>query len=1053
MTIDNGKLPERSETSTSDAAATDGRCEGFQRQRPFHGRVTGPTRRSTKGQWTAEEDAILCKAVQRFKGKNWKKIAECFQDRSDVQCLHRWQKVLNPELVKGPWTKEEDDIIVAMVNEHGPKKWSQIAQSLPGRIGKQCRERWHNHLNPAINKEAWTQEEEIALIHAHQIYGNKWAELSKFLPGRTDNAIKNHWHSSVKKKLDYYQSSGLLAQFQGLPSVDITRHMDPSSAMNRLKIEESILRDKPEFDDSSECSQKLAQTISPQSHCELNANLTVRENFKPDEDSVKMEATNTEEHHEYYASLGDAAYAPELHCSWGLISVIGSDQISLGKDEVSENMACRTVSNRTSHPSAEISQKSQTLMKMAEHVPSYADANYGHESKLFQDEFREKYSTSTTSMFGSEQQKLSVSEADRSTSVVFEGMNSDFAFGGPIFSSGTVNMNCFQETVNWQSEIQSFSCCVNPSSSSQMLFPAISSDAAGVPYHESLMVAVSPSFIGQNERKLLGKSSNVTTAGAPDLEVTTCSHDEFVSSSSPSMAAGDSDRSMISLPSYINQEKETRKQTFMEMLRFDHTGTSENLALSEENGNEQAECQKSGGLFYEPPRVPTFELPFFSCDVISSSEQQEFSPLGIRKIMMSSTPYSIWDSPSPDDSPDAILKSAAKHFMFTPSIMKKRQRELLSPLQEKRTDKKTWRDTKPGFMYTSCLSEELGEDNADRISSCSAEDFLVSPPEQKKDSRASAESQDTSVQEGSSSWRGSITNSLQEKMEVSVTKIKQCDPFAFIQQPAGILTERNINDQLLYISPENRRGSLGDAGNSSENLSARFLGNLSKKDGENAYSRPLTDSCTLLSSDARESNQVCGSVSVTSMQCASSSPSSQVSAGKFIGEHKNLNIPCSFADTPSIKRGIESPSAWKSPWFMSSLLPGHGIGIDPFHEEIPYYMSPGDRTYDAIGLMRQLNEQSAAAVAEAREVLASGKPDADFVKRCASSEKLLKGHQSGKGTDICDSMSPNNVVEGRILDFSECASPGKKIENSKVSSVEFSESFSSQSSYLLKSCR
>ncbi|KAL5071214.1 hypothetical protein RYX36_022101, partial [Vicia faba] len=69
-------------------------------------RTTGPTRRSTKGQWTSEEDETLRKAVQRFQGKNWKKIAECFKDRTDVQCLHRWQKVLNPELVKGPWSKE-----------------------------------------------------------------------------------------------------------------------------------------------------------------------------------------------------------------------------------------------------------------------------------------------------------------------------------------------------------------------------------------------------------------------------------------------------------------------------------------------------------------------------------------------------------------------------------------------------------------------------------------------------------------------------------------------------------------------------------------------------------------------------------------------------------------------------------------------------------------------------------------------------------------------------------------------------------------------------------
>jgi myb proto-oncogene protein len=70
------------------------------------GRTSGPARRSTKGQWTPEEDEVLCKAVERFQGKNWKKIAECFKDRTDVQCLHRWQKVLNPELVKGPWSKE-----------------------------------------------------------------------------------------------------------------------------------------------------------------------------------------------------------------------------------------------------------------------------------------------------------------------------------------------------------------------------------------------------------------------------------------------------------------------------------------------------------------------------------------------------------------------------------------------------------------------------------------------------------------------------------------------------------------------------------------------------------------------------------------------------------------------------------------------------------------------------------------------------------------------------------------------------------------------------------
>jgi myb proto-oncogene protein len=120
----------------------DGLGDAGQRMRALQGRTSGPTRRSTKGQWTTEEDEILRKAVQRFKGKNWKKIAECFKDRTDVQCLHRWQKVLNPELVKGPWSKEEDEIIIELVNKYGPKKWSTIAQHLPGRIGKQCRERY-----------------------------------------------------------------------------------------------------------------------------------------------------------------------------------------------------------------------------------------------------------------------------------------------------------------------------------------------------------------------------------------------------------------------------------------------------------------------------------------------------------------------------------------------------------------------------------------------------------------------------------------------------------------------------------------------------------------------------------------------------------------------------------------------------------------------------------------------------------------------------------------------------------------------------------------------
>lgn len=150
--------------------------------------------------WTKEEDELLAIAVSTYEEKNWQQISEMMKNRSSIQCLNRWKKIVMPGIVKGPWTYSEDRKLLNWIKKEGPTKWSICASTIPGRSGKQCRERWFNALNPNVKKGDWTPEEEYAIYLLYSKHGGKWSSIALNFEHRTENSIKNRLYSSLRKK-------------------------------------------------------------------------------------------------------------------------------------------------------------------------------------------------------------------------------------------------------------------------------------------------------------------------------------------------------------------------------------------------------------------------------------------------------------------------------------------------------------------------------------------------------------------------------------------------------------------------------------------------------------------------------------------------------------------------------------------------------------------------------------------------------------------------------------------------------------------------------------
>ncbi|XP_015694368.1 transcription factor MYB119-like isoform X2 [Oryza brachyantha] len=205
-------------------------------------------------------------------------------------------------VVKGQWTLEEDRKLVKLVQQFGLRKWSHIAQMLPGRVGKQCRERWHNHLRPNIKKDTWSEEEDIVLIQTHKEVGNKWAEIAKHLPGRTENSIKNHWNATKRRQFARRRSR---ASSKNPKSGTLLQNYIKSLGIGPIKSSVRLSPlEQPTVSSSPANTQKLAQVNGVRTGSNLSNQMVTQETLSMDEND-DIQTNTCEEFQLLVSTYGD----------------------------------------------------------------------------------------------------------------------------------------------------------------------------------------------------------------------------------------------------------------------------------------------------------------------------------------------------------------------------------------------------------------------------------------------------------------------------------------------------------------------------------------------------------------------------------------------------------------------------------------------------------------------------------------------------------------------------------------------------------------------------
>ncbi|KAG6658672.1 myb-related protein 308-like [Carya illinoinensis] len=193
---------------------------------------------------------------------------------------------------KGAWTKEEDELLINYIKVHGEGCWRSLpkAAGLP-RCGKSCRLRWINYLRPDLKRGNFTDEEDELIIHLHNLLGNKWSLIAARLPGRTDNEIKNYWNTHIKRKLC---SRGIDPQtHRPLNAATTTNAINDKTSTNNGNNNNSKSSDLFEVQNYMASFMQVPEFKNPMNGTISNANVKVR--TQSAEESNSSSGVTTEE--------------------------------------------------------------------------------------------------------------------------------------------------------------------------------------------------------------------------------------------------------------------------------------------------------------------------------------------------------------------------------------------------------------------------------------------------------------------------------------------------------------------------------------------------------------------------------------------------------------------------------------------------------------------------------------------------------------------------------------------------------------------------------------